>query len=136
MKKRETLKEFCQRTGRPWKPLTEFKPAHVCECGKSYGFLIPAVCECGRPVPELKGTVPFDVDGYRKFAARADTEGVGRATAELLGVAIDPVHQNPVDNKWWHWCEDWATAEGPFETEQLCREALAKYCEELDRART
>ena len=50
--------------------------------------------------------------------------------------ASDPVRQGSFDGKWWFWCEDWASAEGPFETEELCREALAKYAAQLDEVRS
>lgn len=56
-----------------------------------------------------------------------------RRVSGIMKDVCDPVHQNPQDQKWWFWCEDWASAEGPFETEELCRAALAKYCEELER---
>lgn len=45
--------------------------------------------------------------------------------------ATDPVYQAP-DGKWWFYCEDWVRAEGPFETEILCREALVKYAASLE----
>lgn len=55
-----------------------------------------------------------------------------RLVAKCKGIDCpnDPAHQGQ-DEKWWFWTEDWATAEGPFETEELCRAALAKYCEQL-----
>lgn len=35
---------------------------------------------------------------------------------------------------WYFWCEDWANCVGPYRTEAEAKEALAKYCVELDKS--
>lgn len=70
------------------------------------------LCESGKVYVDPSGKV---VAGGKEFDGRGGSRDQG------------PVHQNPTDGKWWFWCEDWASEEGPFETEELCREALGRY---------
>jgi len=39
----------------------------------------------------------------------------------------DPVHKAE-DGKWYFWDEVWAQRDGPFDTEERARDALAYYC--------
>lgn len=41
----------------------------------------------------------------------------------------DPVHQDEAG--FWFWDETWTGRHGPYETEQVCREALDEYAESL-----
>lgn len=45
-------------------------------------------------------------------------------------MSIDPVFVK--DGEWHFWDETWADSHGPFATEKEAREALAKYCAELN----
>jgi hypothetical protein len=51
-------------------------------------------------------------------------------TTEQAIIVENPVHQN-TDGKWYYWDECWAFKEGPFETEQKCKDALDKYYKKL-----
>lgn len=42
----------------------------------------------------------------------------------------DPVHFD--EGGWWFWDETWSGREGPFESRTRAREALSRYCVELD----
>ncbi len=48
---------------------------------------------------------------------------------------VDPVHFDKADNKWYYFEENWASSKGPFDTEQLARDACMKYTAQLIRAR-
>ncbi len=41
---------------------------------------------------------------------------------------VDPVHE--VKGKWYFWDETWSFEEGPYNTEQECRDALDKYAKD------
>jgi hypothetical protein len=43
---------------------------------------------------------------------------------------IDPVHEE--DGKWYFWDETWADRHGPYDTEEIARAELKKYCDYLD----
>jgi len=43
----------------------------------------------------------------------------------------NPIHKDEQDGKWYFFDECWAEREGPYETEEDCREALNKYCKDV-----
>ena len=43
---------------------------------------------------------------------------------------FDPVHKE--NGKWYYWIETWADKNGPFETEEIAKRELKRYCEYLD----
>jgi len=43
----------------------------------------------------------------------------------------NPIHKDEQDGKWYFFDECWAEREGPYETEEECREALNKYCKDV-----
>lgn len=38
----------------------------------------------------------------------------------------DPIHEE--DGKWYFWDETWADRYGPYDTEEIARETLKRYC--------
>jgi len=49
-------------------------------------------------------------------------------------IAGDPVHYH--EGAWWFWTETWSDREGPYPTEQMARDGLNWYCENILGANT
>ena len=45
-------------------------------------------------------------------------------------MSSDPVHE--FNDAWWFWDETWSFGIGPYDTEQLAREACLEYARRLD----
>lgn len=42
----------------------------------------------------------------------------------------NPVHKHS-DGTWWFYAETWADEHGPYTTQQICKQELKRYCDEV-----